>query len=61
MMDYEDREDLEEGLPKWPFFFSALFIFRGLSDLHIFTFILLESWKYGKFWSAYFPQEWPVC
>ena len=29
MMDFEDREDEQEGLPKWPFLASALFILCG--------------------------------
>lgn len=48
MMDYEDREDLEEGLPKWPFFFSALFIFAGaigFAYFHFHTAGVLEVWQ----------------
>ena len=48
MMDYEDREDLEEGLPKWPFFFSALFIFSGaigFAYFHFHTAGVLEIWQ----------------
>lgn len=47
-MDYEDREDLEEGLPKWPFFFSALFIFAGaigFAYFHFHTAGVLEVWQ----------------
>jgi len=48
VMDYEDREDLEEGLPKWPFFFSALFIFAGaigFAYFHFHTAGVLEVWQ----------------
>lgn len=48
MMDYEDREDWEEGLPKWPFFFSALFIFTGavgFAYFHFQTAGVLEVWQ----------------
>jgi hypothetical protein len=47
-MDYEDRDDLEEGLPKWPFFFSALFIFSGaigFAYFHFHTAGVLEVWQ----------------
>ena len=29
MMDFEERDDEQEGLPKWPFLVSALFILSG--------------------------------
>ena len=38
MMDYEDQENIEEGLPKWPFLFCALFILIGAIGFAYFHF-----------------------
>lgn len=48
VMDFEDRNEIEEGLPKWPFFFSALFIFSGaigFAYFHFHTNGTLEVWQ----------------
>ena len=48
MMDFEDREDEQEGLPKWPFLASALFILcgaLGFAYFHYHTSGQLEVWQ----------------
>ena len=48
MMDFEDREDEQEGLPKWPFLASALFILCGALGFAYFHYHLsgqLEVWQ----------------
>lgn len=47
-MDFENQSDEEEGLPKWPFLASALFIFCGaigFAYFHYHTSGLLEVWQ----------------
>ena len=47
-MDFEDREDEQEGLPKWPFLASALFILcgaLGFAYFHYHTSGQLEVWQ----------------
>ena len=48
MMDFEDQADEEEGLPKWPFLASALFILSGaigFAYFHYHTSGFLEVWQ----------------
>ena len=48
MMDFEDREDEQEGLPKWPFLASALFIFfsaGGFAYFHYYSSGKLDVWQ----------------
>ena len=48
MMDFEDREDEQEGLPKWPFLASALFILcgaLGFAYYHYHSSGQLEVWQ----------------
>ena len=47
-MDFEDREDEQEGLPKWPFLASALFILcgaLGFAYYHYHSSGQLEVWQ----------------
>ena len=47
-MDFEDREDEQEGLPKWPFLASALFILcaaLGFAYFHYHSSGQLEVWQ----------------
>lgn len=47
-MDFENQSDEEEGLPKWPFLASAIFIFCGaigFAYFHYHTSGLLEVWQ----------------
>ena len=47
-MDFEDREDEQEGLPKWPFIASALFILcgaLGFAYFHYHSSGQLEVWQ----------------
>ena len=48
MMDIGDRDDGRDGLVKWPFYFSALFIFvliLGFAYLHFEKTGTLDQWQ----------------